>query len=222
MKPDREHALADAWLARDPLPTDPAAILKAWLDEAFRAALQPNPHAIALATVDPDGRPSVRMVLCNEVDAERGAFTMYTHLESRKGRAIRAHPEASIVFYWGPQDRQARVEGRVELTPAARCDRYFAARPLDAKLSAWASEQSEAVESREALLAKVRAVAERFGVAADTTSAAAIPRPPHWGGYTLVADSIELWVSRRGRIHDRARWTRSAPGQPWKPERLQP
>lgn len=218
-----ETALRDAWLSREPLPDDPVAVLKGWLDQAFAEGLQSNPHAVALATVDPDGRPSVRMVLCSQIEP-RGAFTMYTNLESRKGRAISAHPLASIVFYWGPYDRQARVEGRIELTPAGQCDTYFAGRPLDAKLGAWASRQSEPVASREALLERVGAVTERFGGSAESGSldAAAIARPPHWGGYTLVADTIELWVSRLGRIHDRAQWTRPAPGEPWKPQRLQP
>lgn len=216
--------LQDAWLSREPLPGDPVAVLKGWLDQAFAEGLQANPHAVALATVDPDGRPSARMVLCNEIDAQRGAFTMYTNLESRKGRAIDAHPHGAIVFYWGPYDRQARVEGRIERTPAGQCDAYFAGRPLDAKLGAWASQQSEPVASREALLAVVERVAGRFGVSAasERSAVTAIPRPPHWGGYTLVADSIELWVSRPGRIHDRARWTRADEAEPWKPQRLQP
>ncbi len=214
--------LPDAWLACDPLPADPVPILKRWLAEAFEAGLQPNPHAMALATVDPDGRPAVRMVLCNEIDAERGALTMYTHLQGRKGRAIAVDPRAAVAFHWGPQDRQARAEGRIELTPAAQCDAYFGSRPLDAKLGAWASAQSEPIESRAALLDKVREVAKRFGALAAAPDDVAMPRPPHWGGYTLVSDSIELWVSRPGRIHDRARWTRSAEREAWRVTRLQP
>ncbi len=216
--------LPDAWLSRDPLPADPVPILRDWLAEAFEAQRQPNPHAVALATVDPDGKPSVRMVLCNEIDVARGAFTMYTNLESRKARALRAHPQASIVFYWGPHDRQARVEGPVGFTPAAQCDAYFATRPLDAKINAWASRQSEPVESRAALLAVAQSEARRFGVASDARRAEPIPRPPFWGGYTLVAESVELWVSRPGRIHDRALWRRSLADEPgpWRVMRLQP
>ncbi len=218
---DRDQ-LRDAWLAEDPLPADPLPVVRGWLDEAFAAGLQSNPHAVALATVDPDGRPSARMVLVNAIDAERGAFTMYTNLESRKGRAIAAHPRGAIVFYFGPHDRQVRVEGEIEATPAETADAYFAGRPLDARLGAWASRQSEPVASRAALVAEMERVATRFGVDPNESDGARIPRPPHWGGYTLVAESVELWVSRAGRIHDRARWTRPAVGAAWSAQRLQP
>jgi pyridoxamine 5'-phosphate oxidase len=221
--------LPDAWLCRTPLPPDPVPILRDWLDEAFAAGLQQNAHAVSLATIDPDGRPSARMVLCNHIDVERGAFVMYTNRESRKGRALKANPRAAIVFYWGPHQRSARVEGRVEFTPDAECDAYFATRPLDAQLGAWASAQSECIETREELVAKIEAQAERFGVRLGDASAEGIPRPPHWGGFTMVADAIELWVSRPARIHDRALWTREldAAGEPgaesgWRVSRLQP
>ena len=221
--------LPDAWLSRDPLPEDPVAILDGWLEQAFRERRQNNPHAVSLATVDPDGRPSARMVLCNAIDVSRGAFVMYTNRASRKGRALAAHPRAAIVFYWGPYGRSARVEGAVELTPDAECDAYFATRPVDAQVGAWASAQSEPIESREALLARVYAEAERFGVSLADERAEGIPRPPQWGGYTLVADAVELWVSRPARVHDRALWTRTVdtgPGGesrgPWSVQRLQP
>ena len=199
---------SDAWLSQDPLPEDPVAVLKGWLDEAFAAREQANPHAVSLATVDPDGRPSARMVLCNGIDTERGAFVMYTNRESRKGRAIAAHPHAAIVFYWGPQNRQARVEGRVERTPDAECDAYFATRPVDAQVGAWASRQSEPIASRAALIERVDDEARRLGVSLEAREPAEVPRPPHWGGFTLVADRVELWVSRPARIHDRAEWVR--------------
>ena len=217
---------ADDWLSRDPLPPDPVAILDGWLREAFAAQLQPNPHAVALATIDPDGRPSVRMVLCKEIDRGRGAFTMYTKYQSRKGRALALHRDASLVFYWGPQNRQARVDGKVEFTAAAQSDAYFASRPLDAQLGAWASRQSEPVESRAALIEAARKEAARFDVSWENAEGApadpSIPRPPHWGGYDLIAESIELWVSRPGRIHDRACWERDGDGSPWRATRLQP
>lgn len=205
----------DAWLARDPLPTEPVGIVKQWLDEAFAKREQENPHAVALATVDPDGRPSVRMVLCSAIDVALGRFTMYSNLESRKGRALQAEPRAALVFHWGA--RQARVEGVVELTPAAECDAYFATRPLEARLGAWASRQSEPVASREVLLEKLREVADRFGA---TQEADVVPRPAHWGGLTLTAESVELWVSRTGRIHDRAVWRRTS--EQFLATRLQP
>jgi pyridoxamine 5'-phosphate oxidase len=213
---------ADTWLSSDPLPGDPLPLLAGWLDEAFADARQANPHAVCLATLDPDGRPSARMVLCNAIDVERGAFVMYTNRESRKGRAIAANPQAAIVFHWGPHDRSARVEGRVELTPDTDCDAYFATRPVDAQVGAWASAQSESIGTREALVAKVHAEAERFGVELSGERAGQIPRPPHWGGFTLIADAVELWVSRPARIHDRAVWTRSREGAPWSAQRLQP
>ena len=221
--------LPDAWLAETPLPENPVPILNGWLDQAFADGLQQNAHAVSLATVDPDGRASARMVLCNFIDVERGAFIMYTNRESRKGRALAVHPHAAIVFYWGPHQRSARVEGRVEMTPDADCDAYFATRPLDAQLGAWASAQSEPIATREEFVAKVEAQAKRFGVKLGDERAEGIPRPPHWGGFTLIADAIELWVSRPARIHDRALWIRSfdAAGEPdpergWRVSRLQP
>jgi pyridoxamine 5'-phosphate oxidase len=218
--------LPDAWLAEDPLPRDPIPILKQWLDEAFAAGLQANPHAVSLATVDPDGRPSARMVLCNQIDVARGGFVMYTNRESRKGRALAAHPYAAIVFHWGPHNRSARVEGRVEFTADEDCDAYFATRPVDAQIGAWASEQSEAIGSRAELVEKIEFQAKRFGVTLDDRGDSQIPRPPHWGGFTLVADAVELWVSRPARIHDRALWQRSSPNRDestsWDASRLQP
>lgn len=211
------NELPDGWLAEDPLPKEPVAIVERWLSEAFHSRDQENPHAVALATVDPDGRPSVRMVLCNHIDAERGAFTMYTNRDSRKGRAVAHEPRAAIAFHW--PGRQARVEGRIERTPDDVSDAYFATRPLEARLGAWASRQSEPVESRAALLAAVRAAEKRFEA---TREEDVVPRPPHWGGLTLVAESIELWVSRVGRVHDRAAWRRTEVGAPWAVTRLQP
>lgn len=210
-----KDAPLDAWLSQDPLPSNPAHIVKQWLDEAFSARIQANPHAVALATVDPDGQPSVRMVLCNEIDPDAAAFTMYTNIESRKGRALRSESRCAIVFHW--PSRQARIEGRAVLTPADRCDAYFATRPLESRLGAWASAQSEPIGSRAEILEKVRAVARRFDATREEDT---VPRPPHWGGFTLIADAIEIWVSRDGRIHDRAVWRKT--GNDWIPTRLQP
>ncbi len=210
--------LPDAWLARDPLPGDPLPILKRWLDEAFAAAQQPNPHAIALATADADGTPSVRMVLCKEIDVARGALVFYTDRSSRKGRELAARPRAAAVFYWPGPGRQARVEGAIEPTADADSDAYFASRPLDARLAARASDQSRPIASRAALLEKLAAVEQRFGGAGGP--AGEVPRPDRWGGYVLAAERVELWVSRPARVHDRALWSRSAAG--WRVERLQP
>ena len=226
--PKRTETDDDTWLSVDPLPSDPVPILKQWLDEAFTTRLQANPHAVALATVDPNGRPSARMVLVNHIDVERGAFVMYTNRESRKGQAIAANPFASIVFHFGPPGRSARVEGSVDFTPDEDCDAYFATRPVDAQVGAWASVQSAPIESRGALVAKVEAEASRFGVTLKDAGNVKIPRPPHWGGFTLVADAIELWKSRPARIHDRALWRRECASDPgaehgsWSVQRLQP
>jgi len=210
------ESLQDVWLSEDPLPVDPVAIVKEWLDEAFHVGTPRDPHACALASVGEDGRPSVRMVLCTEIDVVRGAFTMYTNRSSRKGRELRANPCAAIAFNW--PNRQVRVEGVVELTPEDDCDAYFASRPLEARLGLWASRQSEPVDSRAVLLAQLAEVAERFGAKEESD---VVPRPPHWGGFTLVAESVELWVSRPGRIHDRAVWRRTGEGD-WTSTRLQP
>ena len=208
--------LRDGWLGDDPLPRDPVPIVQQWLADAFHDGGQENPHAVALATVDPDG-PGVRIVLCDSIDAARGAFTMYTNRKSRKGRALAHDPRAALVFHW--PGRQVRVRGRVEWAPDAMSDAYFARRPLDARLGAWASQQSEPVESRAALLDAIASVAERFDAHREED---VVPRPPHWGGITLVAETVELWASRPGRIHDRAEWRREAPGGPWTVTRLQP
>lgn len=207
----------DLWLAEDPLPANPIPVVQRWLAEAFETRAQENPHAVALATVDPDGRPSVRMVLCNHIDPDRGAFTMYTNRESRKGRAVEHEPRAALAFHW--PGRQVRVEGRVERTPDDRSDAYFSSRPLEARLGAWASQQSEPVESRAALEKALAAARERFGATREEDP---VPRPPYWGGLTMVAETVELWASRVGRVHDRAVWRRDPPGDDWLVTRLQP
>jgi pyridoxamine 5'-phosphate oxidase len=219
----------DDWLARDPLPGDPMPLLETWQREAFEERLQPNPHAIALATVDESGHPSVRMVLCKRVDTERGEVVFYSDRTSRKGRAMEAHPHAAAVFYWGPQARQARVEGAVRIVEASEADAYFASRPSDSQVGAWASQQSRPVASRAALERRVAEEAKRLGVEPGDAPEPGIPRPPHWVGYALELAAVELWVSRPGRIHDRAVWTRERSGRgaeatwcPWAATRLQP
>jgi len=210
----------DGWLAEDPLPSDPFAILQRWLDEAFAAREQPNPHAIAVATVDADGRPSVRMVLCKAIDVSRGEIVFYTDRSSRKGAALAADPRAAAVFHFAPQNRQVRIEGAVTPTSDADSDAYFASRPSDSQIGAWASDQSQPLAARKELVARVAAQTRRFGATPGDAPDPNIPRPQKWGGYALRADAIELWVSRPARIHDRAVWTRSERG--WKPTRLQP
>ncbi len=221
LRPARDRA-ADLFeeLPRDgsltePLDDSPFGILARWLDEASEQRVQPNPTAMALATVGGDGRPSLRMLLCRGLDPVAGAIVFYTNRESRKGRELWARPHAAATFHWDAWQRQARLEGRVSTLSDEESDTYFAGRPRLAQLSAWASAQSRPVASRAALLEQLRAVEERFG-----PEEMPVPRPPHWGGYRLVADRVELWVGSTGRAHDRVQWEREGSG--WRPTRLQP
>ncbi len=214
MEPDPD----DRWLARDPLPPEPLAVADAWLRQAFEAGRQPNPHAVALATREPDGRPGVRMVLCKRIEPDAGAIVFYTDRTSAKARALAAHPVAAVAFHFNDAGRQVRVEGHIAPTDDADSDAYFASRPRETQLAAWASHQSQPLATREALEAALAEVVSRHPPAAP------VPRPPDWGGYRLLADRVELWRSRPARLHDRARWSREldpVPG-PWRIERLQP
>lgn len=210
----------DAWLSRDPLPDTPVDRLADWLDEAFAARRQPNPHAMTLATADDEGMPQARIVLCKAIEREPGTIVFYTNRTSRKGRALAARPRAAVVFHWGPQERQARIEGPVTAVSDAESDAYFATRPAEAQLSAWASEQSEPIASRAALEARMAEAEARFGVRADPTAPGAVPRPPTWGGYRLHIARLELWRSggagcttgRSGSAPSPPRRTASAPG----------
>jgi pyridoxamine 5'-phosphate oxidase len=226
----------------DPLPAEPLETAAEWLAESWRRRGQPNPNAMTLATSTMDGRPSARIVLCKEIAARPGYVVFYTNYHSRKGRELAENPRAAAVLHFDPLQCQVRVEGVVEKVPEADSDAYFASRALDSRIGAWASAQSEPIESRERLRAAVDAAAHRFGAprsgphrpeaASDAVVAAEpfVPRPPHWGGYRLWAEAVELWVQGEARIHDRARWSRSLarlPGRqiepgPWSVTRLQP
>jgi pyridoxamine 5'-phosphate oxidase len=225
-----------AELLPDPLPTEPLVVLNQWMAQSWQQRLQPNPNAMVLATTDPDGHPSARVVLCKEIVAQPGYLVFFTNYLSRKGRQLARNPRAAAVIHWDALHRQVRVEGPVVQAPAAASDAYFASRPWQSRVGAWASEQSAPIASREAMRKAVTSTAERFGVPDPTRAAAEgsteiqIPRPPHWGGYHLWADSVELWVEGEARIHDRARWTRELTPQadgffsagPWSATRLQP
>jgi pyridoxamine 5'-phosphate oxidase len=204
-------------LLPDRLPPDPLPTAAAWLAEAWRLAVQPNPDAMVLATVDARGRPAARVVLCKEIVAAPGYLVFYTNYHSRKGREIAASPRGAAVLYWEGLHRQLRIEGPIVKALPAESDAYFASRDWQRRVGAWASHQSEPIESRERLLAAVREASARFGTPDALSSAAPasgaagdfpVPRPPHWGGYRLWADTVELWVEGEYRIHDRARWTR--------------
>ena len=192
-------------------PADPVAQVTAWLDEAAGTALI-NPHAMTLATVDPDGKPSARTVLLKGFD-ERGAV-FYTNRNSRKGRALAAHPRAALLLYWDSLMRQVGIEGGVTQVDDAESDAYFATRPRGAQLGAWVSQQSEPVESRAVIEAELEAMTRRF-------EGGPVPRPPHWIGYRVALESIELWQGRRDRLHDRLVYTRDENGG-WTTQRLSP
>jgi pyridoxamine 5'-phosphate oxidase len=189
---------------------DPIAQFTRWFDEALRAEVN-EPNAMNVATVDPDGRPSSRIVLIKQFDA-RG-FTWFTNYDSRKGAELAANPHAAILFFWSELERQVRIEGRVERVDSTESESYFHSRPLKSRLAALASEQSEPIASRSALEQNYDAVARQYG---DQP-----PRPAHWGGYRLVPDYIEFWQGRRSRFHDRIVYTRQTDGS-WSRQRLQP
>jgi pyridoxamine 5'-phosphate oxidase len=215
----------------EPLPANPLVLVSQWLAQARTDAAQPNPDAMVLATVDADGQPSARVVLCKAIAPDPGHIVFYTNYESRKGRDLRGNPRAAVVFHWDHRHRQARAEGRVESMAERDNDAYFASRPWQSRLGAWASHQSEPVESRSAMVQSVAAAARRFGIPyagpgtpEPASIAVDVPRPPHWGGFRLVVDAVELWVEGEFRIHDRARWIRRPGGGSagWSATRLQP
>jgi pyridoxamine 5'-phosphate oxidase len=189
---------------------DPFALFGEWLDEA--AAAEPNdPNAMALATVDADGLPDVRMVLLKGFDA-RG-FTFFTNYESAKGREILAHPKAAAVLHWKSLRRQVRLRGPVSEVSAAEADEYFATRSRGSRLGAWASQQSRPLESRFALEKAVAKVTARYPIGE-------IPRPAYWSGFRIAPVEIEFWKDGAFRLHDRVRFTRTGDG--WTKLRLYP
>lgn len=223
------------------LPANPMEMFGQWLAEAGAKKTQPNPNSMTLSTVDPDGRPSARIVLCRGVSQSDGTIFFYTNYTSRKGVAIELRGYASLLFHWDHLDRQVRMEGPVVRTSAAESDAYFARRPVMSRVAAWASDQSAPIGSRAELLERNAEVERRFGITRNGDGDAGVvipdglvvPRPPHWGGYTLWAEHVELWLGHSWRLHDRARWSREltrgagvgkpayTPG-PWSATRLQP
>ena len=196
---------------------EPFALFEAWLADATRH--EPNdPTAMALATVDADGRPDVRMVLLKAVDSaqhpERG-FVFFTNYESAKGRELLASPFAALDFHWKSLHRQVRVRGKVARTTDAEADAYFASRPRSAQIGAWASQQSRPLESRFALEKAVATYAAKFHVGA-------VPRPPHWSGFRVTPLEIEFWHSRLSRLHERIVFRRQDPAADWTKTRLYP
>ena len=181
-----------------------------WLEEAIAAQL-PEPNAMTLATVGSDLRPSTRVVLIKGLD-QRG-IVWFTNYESRKGKEIAGNPHAALQFHWVELERVVRIEGQVEKISDEESDAYFHSRPLDSRIGAWASPQSEVISGRGELVANAAKFGAKFLLQP--------PRPPHWGGYRLLADRWEFWQGRRSRLHDRLRYTQQAGGD-WLRERLAP
>ena len=211
-------------LLAEPLPDAPFRMLVAWLDEARAIPDLSTPDAMMVATVDEEGRPDARTVLCRGVDVEAGHLVFYGNRQSAKGRQLAANPVATGVFYWDALHRQVRVSGSVERSPNDESNAYFDSRPRASRIAAWASRQSQPLESRAQLLDAFHETARRFG---GLEGEHLVPRPPHWGGYRLIASRVELWVGSEIRIHDRVVWERegSGPGAergPWNRTRLQP
>jgi len=190
--------------------SDPLTQFDQWLKEAIAAEV-PEPNAMTLATVGSDLRPSTRVVLIKGLD-ERG-IVWFTNYDSRKGRELAGNPHAALQFHWVDLERVVRIEGRVEKISDEESDAYFHSRPLDSRIGAWASPQSEVISGRGVLVAN----AAKFGAQFLLQP----PRPPHWGGYRLLADRWEFWQGRRSRLHDRLRYTQQAGGD-WLRERLAP
>ena len=188
---------------------DPLRQFSAWFEEAGSAGSR-VPDAVALATATPDGAPSARMVLLKDF-GERG-FVFFTNYESRKGRELEANPRSALLFYWDSLGRQVRIEGHAERLSGEESNAYFQTRPLGARLSAWASRQSEVVDSREALQDAVDELRSHVGEELDA--------PPYWGGYVLRPSVFEFWQHRDDRLHDRLRYQRD--GDSWVRERLAP
>ena len=194
---------------------DPFTQFGFWFDQALEADVA-EPNAMTLATATAEGKPSARVVLLKGFDA-RG-FVFYTNYQSRKGEELAQNPWAALVFWWEPLERQVRIEGRAEKIVAEESDRYFESRPLGSRLGAWASPQSQAIASREALERSLEDIKAQYADQPD------VPRPPHWGGYRLRPTAFEFWQGRPSRLHDRLcyRLQGEAPDVRWHLERIAP
>lgn len=211
------RAALDVTTLHDGEREDPLLAVRRWIGEALDAGTEPEPTAMTLATVESrptgavDAAPDARVVLCKGMDH---GLLFYTSRVSAKAAQLAATPAAAAVFLWMTLERQVRVRGAVEVVDDATSDAYFATRPRGSQLSAWTSQQSQPVQDRAALEARVEQVAARF-------DGEVVPRPEHWGGYRLVPTTVELWQGRPDRLHDRLRWRRTDRDE-WTLERLQP
>ncbi|WP_159947023.1 pyridoxamine 5'-phosphate oxidase [Rhizobium sp. 18065] len=192
--------------------SEPFALFGAWLQDAQASELN-DPNAVALATVDADGLPNVRMVLLKGFDS-RG-FVFYTNFESQKGQEILGQNKAAMCFHWKSLRRQVRLRGAVEIVSDAEADEYYASRPLGSRIGAWASKQSRPLEGRFALEKSVAEYTARYALGN-------VPRPPHWSGFRIVPQSIEFWHDRKFRLHDRIEFRRETSTGAWSKVRMYP
>jgi pyridoxamine 5'-phosphate oxidase len=219
------------------LPPDPLHWADAWIKEAVAAQVQRNPAAMTLATIGHDGQASVRVVLCKSFVPDPGYLVFHTNYRSRKSADIESEPRVAALFHWDALGRQIRLEGRAVRSPEPESDAYFSSRDWGSQLGAWGSDQSAAIESRQALIRQIRQRADALGIELGETTDTLrndirprIRRPPHWGGYRLWITSIELWIEGPDRLHERALWTRDIvrrtedgfSATPWTGKRLQP
>ena len=211
---------------------NPLLLLQSWLNEAMELDLQPNPDSMAIATSNSQGLPNVRMVLCKEINTEEGYVVFYTNYDSVKSMEIKENPKCSALFHWDKLGYQIRIRGEILQSTDKENDAYFASRHLGSQVGAWASNQSNPVEDRQALDDQFRKILDRFNLTSEsiTRNEQKIPRPPHWGGYRLWIEEVEFWLNRKDRLHDRLHFKRSLTisskgietGDNWTVKRLQP
>ena len=211
---------------------NPLLLLQSWLNEAMELDLQPNPDTMAIATSNSQGLPNVRMVLCKEINTEEGYVVFYTNYNSVKSLEIKENPKCSALFHWDKLGYQIRIRGEILQSPDEENDTYFASRHLGSQVGAWASNQSNPVEDREALDDQFKKILDRFNLTSEsiTRNEQKIPRPPNWGGYRLWIEEIEFWLNQKDRLHDRMHFRRaltiSSKGieteKKWTVKRLQP